>query len=340
MRKIRVAANKSSFYNNEYWMMALNFNGLFRISEENGECTFDSYISGEFRLGRGQYDTLVILENKIYFIPLIENKFVIYDIENREYMNLAIPDEYDSVVSFTGAVCDGTYIYTFGLQKWIIARIDTRDNSIEYYRIDCPEIKNEGWDKKSYLMGAKALLCNQELIIPARALNGIIIFNTVTFKSTFYSAETSGGFFSVARMGENYYMGPDSISNPIICMDSNFRKIKEIPVSDSREYSDNPVGLLSMDSYISVFTKEKIYSLDTPLSVCCDYNFEFTYSQNRLMIFNQSSKSMSVLIGNKREVLYPTIDDNSQVIRDLKTCKIDDVIALLGDDLAFFVELI
>jgi len=336
---ILINAHACTFYAGKYWIVAEDYNGLFVKNKSGSIAVFDSYIGGDLRIRRGQYDTLIGSNGKLFFIPLAETSVVIYSIQTKEYKSIPIDIQHRGDLAFAGAVLSGRYIYSFGINKWVVMRINVETDEVDFLDGFASELENNpNICREDFCMGAQAIIYNEKIIIPLRAVKGILMIDENSSLWNIHYIESKGGFYSITELNGQFFCGPDFVGNPVVVLNERYDKCREIIVSDEKVYSDNPVGLKTINSRVVLLSKDKIDgSKIEEFMILDETNFDYTCNSDCLIVCSRRDQSIEEINTSSMEksILKCEVKSDCPVLNDLSEAGF-----LWKDDLNMLINMI
>lgn len=184
-----------------------NSNGLFEINLLTGKCTYIMMVQGELIDQRRLYTSACLVEDKVYFIPYAAKEIAVYDLNKKEIKKVKYnkldsqPGNYKRKCNFSCHVRYGQYIYMIPCTYPAIVRINTEDDSIEYF---------DSWNNNIEYMFRKGVMVEEDdFYIPSVINNVVLRFNMKECKAYIYNVgEENKGHWSIIKHKEWFYLTP------------------------------------------------------------------------------------------------------------------------------------
>lgn len=246
--------------------IAYETNGLFSLDLANRKCTYKQMIPGEDTMGKRLYVNAAMLGGKVYFVPASAKEVAVYNLDSKTISKLSyrIPqnNNYNPKKNFSGAICFGNFIYMVPWTYPAVMRIDTTDDSIEYF---------EEWVSEEFFDFRKSIYVEEDRFFIPSAINNIVLeFDMKKCQGRIHHVgENNKGCWSICKAQEKLWLSPVK-DGPIVCWDAASNK--------TMEYSDYPYGYQGNDFCFTknYLIKNRIYFISAfgNMSISFDLNSE------------------------------------------------------------------
>lgn len=182
---------------NDLWFIPLNYNGLFKMSLNDGKIDFVGYFPNEKPFTGFRYRTLKRIDDKIIIIPWFGDSIIKYDINTNSFKkqpikvfeNHNINGQWKYNNFLIGMAKYNKYIFMFGFQP-VIVRYDIETNELMYFGDWSKDIDLD-YANTNGLMWREHCVKDKLLFINILRTNKILVFNmeTCTYKFTAVGSE-------------------------------------------------------------------------------------------------------------------------------------------------------
>ncbi len=97
--------------NNEYWFAAGNTNGLFKKNLSSGQLSFVGFFLNETNTQFRAYTDVKLVDNKLVFTPCFAKRIAIYDLEKKEFSDMALPNYEGAMNQYINSVRYKDFVY-------------------------------------------------------------------------------------------------------------------------------------------------------------------------------------------------------------------------------------
>lgn len=205
---------------------AMEFNGLFKVNLESGECSFLQLFPDEKYNKQRMFAKAVKYQNKVIFIPASAERLTVYDLAAKEIFYLDVISEghignanFNRKYKFTEALIKENILYLIPSTYPGIVCVDLRSWEIS-------EVKIETDEKFIFRKG----MCEVEnsIFIPSTINNVVLEFNYHYLKVQIHHVgERNRGCWSICNSNGFFYMAPKE-NGSILCWDKQKDSVIEL----------------------------------------------------------------------------------------------------------------
>lgn len=196
---------------NDIWFIPLNYNGLFKMSLDDGKIEFIGGFPGEQLFSGFRYRTLKRIDNKIVMIPYFGDAIIEYDIEKNTFNKHLVEAFNHHDISgrwrynnfLIGMVCYKKFIFMFGFQP-VIVRYDIETNRFSYFGEWAKEI-DVNYANTNGLMWREYCIKDNLLFINIARTNKILIFDMGDCTAVVRSVGNINNKYSQINFDEEYF---------------------------------------------------------------------------------------------------------------------------------------
>lgn len=188
---------------------AMEFNGLFKVDLENGECTFLQFFLEEKRDQQRLFAKALKYQNKVIFIPGAAEKLAVYDwTKNAIYYKVVLskddttPALFNRFYKFTEALIKGNILYLIPSTYRAIVLVNLESWVVSEIQIDTSE---------KFMFRKGMCEVDSSVFIPSVINNLVLEFNYCTLKVTIHHVgESNQGCWSICNCNGLFYLAPKS----------------------------------------------------------------------------------------------------------------------------------
>lgn len=243
----------TSWKDNIAYASSMDYNGLFEVDMNTGECAYICLFDEEVDKKR-LFTTAFKVGNKIYFVPASAEKISVYEPDANhlyqieiKFVDKKIYKHYRANEKFNGGVISGRYLYIIPCTYPGIIKVDSITDEISYFT---------DWVGDGDYVFRKSPYSKDGIIyIPSTIGNKILRFNLKNNLGEFINLCTSGnGWWSMCRLKNEYWLAPRN-PGPIVCWNENSNCLLE--------FESFPDGFEGDNFYFSLCFErnDKIYFL-------------------------------------------------------------------------------
>lgn len=241
----------------EVYGAGYDFNALFRLDIMTGDCKYIAMFPEERIEARRLYTSAIVVGERIYFIPTVADNIDIYNTVTGKFTIIPIRSVdknkysgYHIAQKFFTATLYKKYIYMLPATYPGIVRIDTTDNTLEYF---------DSWVEENIYSFRKSVAVDDNYLYIPSAINDIVLkFDMDSCVGQILHVGTENkGCWGICKVGEYFWMSPSG-SGAIIKWNPS--------TGDTEEYSDYPKDF-NRENY--GFTK--IYYKDNKIKLIPSY---------------------------------------------------------------------
>lgn len=195
---------------------AYNFNGLFKVNIQSGECEYLTMFPDEALETVSLHLSAVYSCNKVFFFPQRGKYISVYFILSGEIQNIELPETdytyYSCRMKFAQSFLFRDIVYAVGASYPAVIKIDPRNLEVEIYPFNFGE--------KKLLFRAGGVLCDRSFYIPSMISNHLLQFRLDQNESSLI--EMPAGFqgaWSAACDGQRIWLAPRYHDDPIVYYD-------------------------------------------------------------------------------------------------------------------------
>lgn len=264
---------------NEYWFAAGNTNGLFKKNLLTGELYFIDFFPDEAKTQFRAYTDVKRVGNKLIFTPCYAKRIAIYNIDDKKFSSVLLPEFKTGVNQYIKSVKYKDYIYFIPFSASFFIKYNVVEGNIK---------KLEEWTdlKKQYLdQGNNNLIIetvctdNKDIYMFMNDKNYVIILNMDTDQFQVKSLDTSFDekIYSVFRRDNNIWI----VTNRNIIYKWN--------------YVDNEIlHIVDFNQYIK-FRDYMIYNI----YVTSKYVYLINMFDKDIMVFDYINREFTIIDMNK-----------------------------------------
>lgn len=297
--------------------IAYETNGLFSLNLANRTCEYKQMIQGEAPMGKRLYVAAVVSDKKVYFVPASAKEIAVYNTDSNTISKLSfrIPedDNYNPKKNFSGAVCFGNFIFMVPWTYPSVIRIDTMDDSIEYFD---EWVSDDPFDfrKSIYVEGNR-------FFIPSAINNIVFEFDMQKCKGKIHHVdENNKGCWSICKAQGKLWLSPVG-EGPIICWDVDVNKTKDY---SAYPYGYQGNGFCFTKNYL---VKDRIYFISAfgNMSISLDLNSEILEKCDVEELNGKDSISCMYQIGNNLFLKTVKEENEKSICLNMNDNSITDV---------------
>lgn len=197
-----------------FWFAATNFNSLFRMHKETFQVEWIGFFPDEDKGAFRLYSSIAYCNGKIYFSPMRAKEIAFYDIEHNVFGKIPFESptynvhEYYNEAKFHKVITVRHCVYFIPYYHNSITCYDTVTGDITSY----DDWVNDAEAKRLYKERGYFCSCvtsDNLLVLPFQNANGVLIFDTNTKMSRWFSMPESkkdNGFYNVCCKDEYFYI--------------------------------------------------------------------------------------------------------------------------------------
>ncbi len=312
---------------NNMWFIPLNYNGLFKMSLDNGNIEFMGGFPGEQLFSSFRYRTLKRIDNKIIIIPWFGDSIIEYDINKKSFKKQLIKvfDNHDingrwQYNNFLiGMVKYNKYIFMFGFQP-VIVRYDFETDGLEYFGEWAKSI-DLNYANKNGMMWNGYCIKDNLLFINIIRTNKVLIFNMDTCDSIVSSVGDIKNKYIQINFDGKYFWLLHSNRAVLTRWELEIDRVLEYTLDNAKEQlKDGAPAILKMllvDKFIYIIPaiKKVTLKIDTKTNV-------ISFIDTKVFHEDDANKSVFKLycdyaaIGRENEILLMKSSDYSLTIVD------------------------
>lgn len=233
-----------------------DYNALFKMNLINGECSYIGMFPNEKTDRKRLYTAAVKCCNKIYFVPSAADEIGVYEPDTKHLYKLEIKSintsenvSYKMRTKFSGGLAVGKYVYMTPCTYPGLIRIDSEDDTIEYY--------DEWIGDGNFVFRKSPLLTDEKIYLPSVTNNKILIFDTSALEGRIVSLPTANyGWWSMLKVEDDFILAPQ-VPGPVIRWNEQKNCV--------REYNNYPDNFIGNNKYFT-----KIFESDNKLCLLPD----------------------------------------------------------------------
>lgn len=205
---------------------AMEFNGLFEVNLDSGECSFLRLFPDEKYNKQRMFAKALKFQNKVIFIPASADKLAVYDLVGKEifYINVISEDSvgknsFNKNYKFTEGIIKEDILYLIPSTYFAIVWVDLKTWNVS-------EMKIETDEKFMFRKG----MCEVEnsIFIPSTINNIVLEFNYQTLKAQIYNVgKNNAGCWSICNCNGMFYLAPKE-NGGILCWDKQKDYVMEL----------------------------------------------------------------------------------------------------------------
>lgn len=117
----------------EKYFPALNFNGFFKVGEDDINAEMIGEIPDEKRFSKYLYSAVEFVDGKIYMAPMNAKDIAVYEIESGKIFKIKLKQEYMSITAkFFRILRDDYFLYLIPSRYPAIVKINLKNNNVTY----------------------------------------------------------------------------------------------------------------------------------------------------------------------------------------------------------------
>lgn len=209
--KTKVTIRDVVYKENIIWFFSDNFNSLFKMDVDTREVKLVGIFPNEKYKGTKLYSSIILINNKIYCIPLNAKSIGVYDIDDNKFSHILIDKAilecekggyyYSSVKVYKN------YLFIFPFYCSYIIRLNLDNHNIDYISDWYMEIKSKIINENGGFFGRQVIEHNGNIYVAFRNSNAILELNCETLDSKIYRLGTEkDGYLGMCFDGDRFWM--------------------------------------------------------------------------------------------------------------------------------------
>lgn len=216
-------------------------NSLYKININDSVETLVGCVDGEDNYLPDKYETLILLNNKIYFIPYMAKELAIYNITNDSFEKKEIPKSDDKIMGYMAAIAIGEKIFLFGTSKPLITIIN--DETMEIITIESLEdrIKKYVFNQDDAYFRKQLAVYGEWIYAPLCNANAVVRINIIDYAvDIIILGDEKNGYSGADIKDGELWLCPRKLDGKITCL--NLSDTKKIKVFDVPKVFKNKEG--------------------------------------------------------------------------------------------------
>lgn len=199
--------------NDTLWFIAYDFNSLFSMNLLTGETKLVGLFPDEdYGIGR-LYESMEIVNGKIFFAPFNAKSIAVYDVEKCEFSKIILEEEQIgcslSKPLFGGMEVYGRFIFMLPIFSRAIVRIDTDSGELVYITAWLQDVMDLIFNEKDAYFRRQAFLSGDRVMVPFCNANAVLEFNCETMEYRIHELGTDKrGYSGIVFDGKNFWLSP------------------------------------------------------------------------------------------------------------------------------------
>lgn len=331
--------------NDKIWFFPYEFNSLFTVNLKNEKCELIGLISNEAYGKKRLYESMKLLNGKIYFIPFYAKSIAVYDIKKGKFNNIILDERKIGCrieqPLFGGAEVYGKYLYIFPIFSKAIIQLNTDNDGVEYIVDWAEEVDRIRFNNDAYFK-RQAVIVEDKLMIPFCNANAVMSFDCQTAEYKIYKlGEEKKGYSGITFDGESFWLSSRNGRELVRCiLGANDIETMKLGREDEPQNLYTYVGVLCNQQKIMIFpaAEQEDFEVEDKQVVLQEGVYTFAEEDDQNLLCFRKDMGRLILI-NKKDNLRTEIEikindediDKKRMIKEAQEAMSEDKILHLED---------